>query len=81
MCAAAAGPKECFSYTMASIATTDRLIAEKPDAAAAAVRAIVNTQKALKADYTAPPKSDANCFRRPKPNSSRELIRRDLPEL
>src|SRR5882724_12928830 len=45
------GPKQCFNYTMASIATTDRLIAEKPDVAAGAVRAIVNTHEALKADY------------------------------
>src|SRR5262249_57842412 len=44
------GPKPCFNYTMASIATTDRLIAEKPDVAAAAVRALVKTQAALKKD-------------------------------
>ncbi len=44
------GPKPCFNYTMASIAATDRLIAEKPDAAAAAVRAIVRTHAALKED-------------------------------
>src|SRR4029453_17464978 len=44
------GPKECFNYTMASIATSDRLIAERPDAAAAAVRAIVRTHAALRAD-------------------------------
>src|SRR5882757_287835 len=44
------GPKPCFNYTMASIATTDRLIAATPDAAAAAVRAIVKTQAALRAD-------------------------------
>src|SRR3954467_3116980 len=44
------GPKPAFNYTMASLATTDALIARAPDAAAAAVRAIVNTQKALRAD-------------------------------
>src|SRR5689334_22473079 len=44
------GPKPCFNYTMASIATTDALIARAPEVAAAAVRAIVNTQKALRAD-------------------------------
>ena len=44
------GPKPCFNYTMASIATTDQLIKRSPDAAAAAVRAIVNTHAALKAD-------------------------------
>src|SRR6185437_10479908 len=38
------GPKACFNYTMASLATTDRLISKEPDIAAAAVRAIVNTQ-------------------------------------
>src|SRR6266576_2580900 len=44
------GPKACFNYTMASIATTARLIVAAPDAAAAAVRAIVKTQAALRAD-------------------------------
>src|SRR5437762_6051217 len=44
------GPKACFNYTMASIATTDRLIERSPDAAAAAARAIVKTQAALRAD-------------------------------
>src|SRR6195256_5143313 len=39
------GPKPYFNYTMASIATTDRLIKESPDAAAAAGRALVETQK------------------------------------
>jgi ABC-type nitrate/sulfonate/bicarbonate transport system substrate-binding protein len=44
------GPKSCFNYTMASIATTDQLIEENPDAAAAAIRAIVKAQAALRAD-------------------------------
>src|ERR1035437_8092783 len=44
------GPPQCFSYTMASIATTDRLIAQSPEKAAAAVRAIVATLNALKKD-------------------------------
>src|SRR5579872_4141861 len=35
------GPKGCFDYTMASIATTDRLIEQSPEVAAAAVRAMV----------------------------------------
>src|SRR5580698_367564 len=46
------GPKGCFNYTMAAIATTDALIERAPEAAAAAVRAIVKTQAALKADVT-----------------------------
>src|SRR5665213_2342396 len=44
------GPKGCFDYTMASIATTDRLIEKLPEVVAAAVRGIVKTQNALKKD-------------------------------
>src|ERR1700686_633034 len=44
------GPKPCFNYTMAAVATTDRLIARNPDATAAAMRAIVRTHHALKED-------------------------------
>src|SRR5882672_5276605 len=39
------GPKACFDYTMAAVAATDALIAHSPDTAAAAVRAIVKTQR------------------------------------
>ena len=44
------GPQPCFNYTMASVAATDRLIDTSPATAAAAVRAIVKTQVALKDD-------------------------------
>src|SRR5437879_11555442 len=46
------GPKACFNYTMASIATTDRLIQRSPETAAGAVRAIAKTQGALKEDVS-----------------------------
>src|SRR5262249_56374021 len=46
------GPKRCFNYTMASIATTERLIKTSPDAAAAAVSAIRKTHHALVWDPT-----------------------------
>src|SRR2546425_2847527 len=46
------GPKAAFDYTMATIAATDALIARSPEVAAAAVRAIVNTQRALKGDVS-----------------------------
>src|SRR6266576_2359075 len=42
------GPKPCFNYTMASIATTEQLIERSPDVASAVVRAMVKTQAALK---------------------------------
>ena len=44
------GPPQAFNYTMASLATTDRLIRDRPNEAAAAVRAIVAAQMALRAD-------------------------------
>src|SRR5215813_10220386 len=44
------GPKAAFNYTMASVATTERLIEHSPDVAAAAVRAIVATHAALRAN-------------------------------
>src|SRR5499425_2819467 len=42
------GPPPAFNYTMASIATTDQLIERAPETAAAAIRAIVKTQAALR---------------------------------
>src|SRR6266853_2476156 len=44
------GPKPCFNYTMASMAATDRLIDSSPETAAAAIRAIVKAQAALRED-------------------------------
>ena len=73
------GPAKCFNYTMASVATSDALIAREPEAAAAAVRAIVATQKALKADV----KLATDVGRRLFPEAAAELIakliERDLP--
>jgi NitT/TauT family transport system substrate-binding protein len=73
------GPKPCFNYTMASIATTDRLIKESPDAAAAAVRALVKTQKALKQDPTLATGIGRKLFPPSEAELIAELIRRDLP--
>jgi len=46
------GPPSCFDYTMPVLATTERLVRESPDIAAAAVRALVAAQNALKADMS-----------------------------
>ena len=73
------GPKPCFNYTMASIATTDRSIADSPDAAAAAVRAIVKTQAALRADPQAATAVGRKLFPPSEAALIAELIRRDLP--
>jgi ABC-type nitrate/sulfonate/bicarbonate transport system substrate-binding protein len=73
------GPKPCFNYTMASIATTDKLIAEKPDVAAAAVRALVRTQQALKQDPSLATGIGKKLFPPSEAELIAELIRRDGP--
>jgi NitT/TauT family transport system substrate-binding protein len=73
------GPQSCFNYTMSALATTERLIRHSPEVAAAAVRALVKTQKALKAD----PERASEVGRRLFPSDAAaliaELVRRDLP--
>ena len=73
------GPKECFAYTMGAIATTDRLIAHAPEAAAGVVRAIVKTQAMLRQDIA----HAATVGRALFPSLDEELIaavvKRDLP--
>src|SRR6266550_4409398 len=73
------GPKPCFNYTMASIATTERLIASAPDTAAAAVRAIVKTQAALRADPERATAVGRKLFPPSEAALIAEMIRRDLP--
>ena len=73
------GPKECFNYTMASVAATDALIARSPETAAAAVRAIVKTQAALKADPSRATAVGRKLFPPEEASLIAELIRRDVP--
>src|SRR5262245_19937984 len=73
------GPKPCFNYTMASIATSDRLIERSPAAAPAAVRAIAAAHAALKEDVTLATKIGRRRFPPAEAELIAELIRRDLP--
>jgi ABC-type nitrate/sulfonate/bicarbonate transport system substrate-binding protein len=73
------GPKPCFNYTMASIATTEALIARAPETAAAAVRAIDKTHAALKNEVTLATKIGRKLFPPFEAELIAELIRRDLP--
>src|ERR1700733_1281157 len=73
------GPKACFNYTMASVAASDRLINEHPDIAANAVRAIVATQAALRAQPELAAKVGAKLFPPQEAALIAALIRRDLP--
>ena len=73
------GPKGCFNYTMASIAASDKLIAEEPEVAAAVVRAIVATQKALKADVSLATQAARKLFPETETGLIAQIIERDLP--
>ena len=73
------GPPQAFDYTMASIACTDELIAREPETAAAAVRAIVRAQEALRADTGLAVKVASRLFPERETALIERLIERDLP--
>jgi NitT/TauT family transport system substrate-binding protein len=73
------GPQACFNYTMASVATTDALIAREPESAAAAVRAIVATQRALIANVELATIAGRALFPAAEAELIAGIIRRDLP--
>jgi len=73
------GPKRCFNYTAATIAANDVLIGRAPDKVAAAVRAIVKTQAALKANVARASEVGKKLFPPTEAALIAELIRRDLP--
>ena len=73
------GPPACFHYTAATVATTDRLIAEHPDMVAGAIRAIVATQSALRRDLLLATQVGRKLFPPAEAELIAELIARDLP--
>src|SRR5580658_8530057 len=73
------GPPACFNYTLASIATTDALIERSPATAAAAIRAIVATQRALRADVSLATKAGRAIFPAAEAELIADIVRRDLP--
>jgi ABC-type nitrate/sulfonate/bicarbonate transport system substrate-binding protein len=73
------GPKECFNYTMASLAVTDRFLAEKNDVAAKMVKAMEATHAALKADVSLAEKVGRKVFPASEAALIQRLIERDLP--
>ena len=64
---------------MASVATSDALIQREPEVAAAAVRAIVATQKALKDDVNLATEVGRRLFPESAAALIAKLIERDLP--
>jgi len=73
------GPSGAFDYTMPVLATTDRLIERSPDVAAAAVRALVAAQNALKADVSRATEVGEKRFPPRETGLIAQIIRRDLP--
>ena len=73
------GPKECFNYTMASMAVTDAFLAERSEDARKVVEAIDATHQALIKDVALAKKVGRKVF---PPNEAKliaALIERDLP--
>ena len=73
------GPKACFNYTMASLATTDRLIERSPETAAAAIRALMKTQAALKKNVDRATDVGRKLFPASEAALIADIVRRDLP--
>ena len=73
------GPKAAFHFTFSALATSARLIEQRPEAAAAAVRAIVKTHAALRADPALATQVGQQRFPAAQAALIAELIRRDLP--
>jgi len=73
------GPPGCFDYTMPVLATTDQLIERSPDTAAGAVRALVATQNALKADVSRATEVGEKRFPPRETGLIAGIIERDLP--
>jgi NitT/TauT family transport system substrate-binding protein len=73
------GPPGARWYNFAALTTTERLIEEQPDIAAGAVRAIVKTQKALKADPSLATQVGNRLFPPEEASLIAGLIARDAP--
>jgi NitT/TauT family transport system substrate-binding protein len=73
------GPAEAFHYTMAALTTTDRLVSERPNMAAGAVRAIIKTQLALKRDIGLATTVGRKLYPKREAELIATLVARDLP--
>lgn len=73
------GPKSLFGYTFGVLATRADLVEKSPDVAAAAVRALVKTQKALKEDPKRATPVGEKWFPAFEASLIATLVERDLP--
>ena len=73
------GPPGCFDYTFGALATTARLVERTPDTAAAALRALVAAQTALKADASRATEVGEKRFPPRETGLIAAIVARDLP--
>jgi ABC-type nitrate/sulfonate/bicarbonate transport system substrate-binding protein len=73
------GPPGCFDFTMPVLAATERFVREAPDVAAAAVRALVAAQNALKADVSRATEVGQKRFPPREAGLIAGIVARDLP--
>jgi len=73
------GPPAAFNFTQPALVTSQKLVDEQPEVAAGAVRAIVKTLKALKADASLATKVAQGLFPEKETGLIATLIERDQP--
>ena len=73
------GPPGCFDYTMPVLATSERLVAQSPETAAAALRALIATQQALRADASRAAEVGERRFPPREAGLIAGIVARDLP--
>ena len=73
------GPPEAFNFTQPALVTTQKLVDEKPEVAAGAVRAIVKTLTKLKADASLATEVAQDLFPEKEAGLIETLIERDQP--
>lgn len=72
-------PKAAFNFTQPVLAATERMIEDRPDTVAAAVRAIVAVQKALKEDVSLATEVGRKSFPAAEAGMIADVVERDLP--
>jgi NitT/TauT family transport system substrate-binding protein len=73
------GPRGCFDYTLPVLATTEALVERSPDIVAAALRALVATQRVLKEDAALATDVGRRRFPPREAGLIAGIVRRDLP--
>ena len=73
------GPPAARQYTFPALVTTENRIANEPESAAAAIRALIKAQKALREDVTRATEVGRKRFPPAEAELIAELVQRDLP--